>query len=150
MLHHAFMAEFSLSYRPVDVLLVGCLNDVMRGRTFLQIKEDLEKFKKDVISLKRAPEAGDKCTFAVSTPPYPPKVVALPSEERPFQENRFETIQSHRVYPRIEQCGQQFLRFFLRSPLPHLGDEDSRLRPQYVRSQEHHGEHDRFLRTTME
>ena len=83
-----------MSYRPVDVLLVGCLNDVMRGRTFLQIKEDLEKFKKDVISLKRAPEAGDKCPFAVSTPPYPPKVVALPSEERPVQENRFETLSS--------------------------------------------------------
>ena len=92
MLHHACMVEFSSSYRPIDVLLVGCLNDVMRGRTFQQIKEDLEKFKKDFISLKRAPEAGDKCTFAVSTPPYPPKVVALPSEERPVQDNRFETL----------------------------------------------------------
>ena len=30
MLHHAFMAEFKDSNRPVDVLLVGGLNDVLR------------------------------------------------------------------------------------------------------------------------
>ena len=45
MLHHAFMAEFKNSYRPVDFLLVGGLNDVMRGRSLDKIKKDLTNFK---------------------------------------------------------------------------------------------------------
>ena len=48
------MAEFKNSYRPVDFLLVGGLNDVMRGRSLDKIKKDLTNFKRDVTSLKRS------------------------------------------------------------------------------------------------
>ena len=44
-LHHAFMAEFKGVYRPVDVLLVGGVNDVLRGLTAGQILQDILNFK---------------------------------------------------------------------------------------------------------
>ena len=92
MLHHAFMAEFKNSYKPVDVLLVGRLNDVMRGRSLDKIKRDLTNFKRDVTLLKRS--CGDivECTFAVATVPYPPKISALPTEQREVEANRFDTL----------------------------------------------------------
>jgi len=31
MLHHAFMAEYSNSHRPIDVMEVGTINDILRG-----------------------------------------------------------------------------------------------------------------------
>jgi len=92
MLHHAFLAEFENSYRPVDVLLVGGLNDVMKGRPLHKIMTDLNNFKRDVIALKRPSGTNGDCTFAVATVPYPPKISALPTEEREVQENRFETL----------------------------------------------------------
>lgn len=92
MLHHAFMAEFKDSYRPVDVLLVGGLNDVMRGRPLDKIMKDLVNFKRDVINLERSFANNGECTFAAATLPYPPKISALPAEEREIQTNRFETL----------------------------------------------------------
>ena len=92
MLHHAFMAEFKNSYRPVDVLLVGGLNDVMRGRSLDKIKRDLTNFKRDVTSLKRSCGGIVECTFAAATVPYPPKISALPAEQRELETNRFDTL----------------------------------------------------------
>ena len=41
-LHHAFMAEFGSSSTPVDVLVVGTVNDVMRGKNATKIIRDLK------------------------------------------------------------------------------------------------------------
>ena len=92
MLHHAFMAEFKNSYRPVDVLLVGGLNDVMRGRSLDKIKRDLTNFKRDMTSLKRSCGSIVECMFAVATVPYPPKISALPTEQREVEANQFDTL----------------------------------------------------------
>ena len=42
-LHHAFMAEFGSSSIQVDVLVVGAVNDVMRGKNASKIIRDLNK-----------------------------------------------------------------------------------------------------------
>jgi len=42
-LHHAFMAEFGSSSIPVDVLVEGAVNDVMRGKNASKIIRDLKK-----------------------------------------------------------------------------------------------------------
>ena len=52
-LHHAFMAEFGSSSSPVDVLVVGAVNDVMRGKNVTKIIRDLKKFKNYVLSMKQ-------------------------------------------------------------------------------------------------
>ena len=40
-LEHAFMAEYGNVHRPVDVLLVPGLNDILRGATDSEIMEDI-------------------------------------------------------------------------------------------------------------
>ena len=62
-LHHAFMAEFGSSSTPVDVLVVGTVNDVMRGKDAPKIIRDLRKFKNDVLSMKT--QAGENLTTAI-------------------------------------------------------------------------------------
>ena len=93
-LHHAFMAEFGSCSSPVDVLVVGAVNDVMRGKNATKIIRDLKKFKNDVLSMKTRTGAGGRSTFSVATPPFPPKVAVLPYEERVLQDNRFEILSS--------------------------------------------------------
>ena len=89
-LHHAYMAEYSKWYRPVDVLLVGGLNDAMRDRSAEDIIQDIQAFKVDVLSIHRDPDAGEKSSFAAATLPSPPKIAVLPMEERKIQDNQFE------------------------------------------------------------
>ena len=69
-LHHAFMAEYSNCYKPFDVLLVGGLNDAMRGRSAEDIIQDIQAFKVDVLSIHRDPDAGEKSSFAAATLPF--------------------------------------------------------------------------------
>ena len=69
-LHHAYMAEYSKWYRPVDVLLVGGLNDAMRDRSAEDIIQDIQAFKADVLSLHRDHDAGKKSSFAAATLPF--------------------------------------------------------------------------------
>ena len=47
MLHHAFMAEYSNSHRPIDVMVVGTINNILRGKSGEKIIRDLERFQKD-------------------------------------------------------------------------------------------------------
>ena len=91
-LHHAFMAEFGSSSIPVDVLVVGTVNDVMRGKNASKIIRDLRKFKNDVLSMKTRAGVGGRSTFSVATHPFPPKIAVLPYEERILQDNSFETL----------------------------------------------------------
>ena len=65
-LHHAFMAEFGSSSTPVDVLVVGTVNDVMRGKNAPKIIRDLRKFKNDVLSMKTRAGTGGRSTFSVA------------------------------------------------------------------------------------
>ena len=64
----------------------------MRGRSLDKIKKDLTNFKRDVTSLKRSCGGKVDCTLAVATVPYPPKIPALPTEQRVVEANRFDTL----------------------------------------------------------
>ena len=52
-LHHAFISEFKGAYCPVDVLLVGGVNDVLQGRTAEQVLADILNFKISVLSMNQ-------------------------------------------------------------------------------------------------
>ena len=87
-LHHAFISEFSGVYRPVDVLLVGGVNDVLQGRTAEQVLSDILNFKKSVLSLNQDPGSGHLSSFAVATVPFPPMMTVMPGESRRIYNNK--------------------------------------------------------------
>ena len=47
-LHHAFKAEYKNVHRPVDVMLVGGLNDILRGAIDTEIMQDIWDFNETV------------------------------------------------------------------------------------------------------
>lgn len=57
------------SFSPVDVLVVGAVNDVLRGKNATKIIRDLGNFKNDVLSMKIRSGAGGRVTFSVVPPP---------------------------------------------------------------------------------
>ena len=64
------MAEFGSISGLVDVLLVGAVNDLMRGKNATKIIRDLSKIKNNVLSMKICSGAGGRSTLsvAISTP----------------------------------------------------------------------------------
>ena len=89
-LHHAFLAEYGNVHRPIDVLLVAGLNDVLKGATVQQIMKDIEDFKESVRSLCILDETWS--SFAVATLPFPPKLVKFDAETRNIQSNYIQTL----------------------------------------------------------
>ena len=73
-LRHAFEAEYSNSYRCVDVLLVCGLNDVLRNRTMEQI---LISYKDLQESVHRVAPENQRNSVAISTMIIPPKIAGL-------------------------------------------------------------------------
>ena len=68
-LHHAFIYEFKGLYRPVDVQLVGGVNNVLRGRTAEKVLADILNFKKSVLSMNLEPASPVKfCSCHCSLP----------------------------------------------------------------------------------
>ncbi len=47
-LEHVFIAEYSNVHRPLDVLLVGGLNDILREATDSEIIEDIDHFRRHI------------------------------------------------------------------------------------------------------
>lgn len=89
-LTHAFLAEYGKTHRPVDVLLVSGLNDVLRGRSVGQIMADISVFRTAVKSLPGY--LGSASTFSVATPPFPPKFTSLPGDSRQIQANKLDLM----------------------------------------------------------
>ena len=89
-LHHAFLAEYGNVHRPIDVLLVAGLNDVLKGATVQQIMQDIEEFKESVRSLCVLDETWS--SFAVATLPFPPKLVKFDAETRNLQSNYIQVL----------------------------------------------------------
>ena len=87
-LHHAFIYEFKGLYRPVDVQLVGGVNNVLRGRTAEQVLADILNFKKSVLSMNLDPASGHLSSFAVTTVPFPPMMTIMPGESRFIYNNK--------------------------------------------------------------
>ena len=60
----AFRAEYELQFRPVDVLLVAGLNDVIRGHPIEEIINDIIKFKKLVLCKKDSTQTATMAAMA--------------------------------------------------------------------------------------
>ena len=73
-LTHALLAEFSGTYRPIDVIAVCGLNDVLRGRTPDQIISSFRKLQEAVHHL--TPE-GERNSIGIATMIIPPKIAHL-------------------------------------------------------------------------
>ena len=91
-LHHALLAEYESAYRPIDVLLVSGLNDILRGRTSDQVISDMERLVSAVMDLPRSNDCGALNTIGISTLPFPPKMSVIPSDKRRIRGNKFEEL----------------------------------------------------------
>ena len=72
-LHHAFIAEYSNSEIPVDLLLVAGFNNLLEGQTPEMIIDEMQHFKTDVLNIPMS-------SFAVSTLPLAPIISWLPKD----------------------------------------------------------------------
>ena len=75
-LKHAVSATYENSRKPIDMLVVAGCNDLVQGRSVEDIMRDLMKFKKMVLEICPRHFTG-KSSFAVATPPLPPKYTRL-------------------------------------------------------------------------
>jgi hypothetical protein len=73
-LTHALLAEFSGTYRPIDVVCVAGLNDVLRGRSEDNIINSYRKLQDAVHQL--APD-GERNSIGIATLIIPPKLANL-------------------------------------------------------------------------
>jgi len=91
-LEHAFMAENGNVHRPVDVLLVDGLNDILRGATDTEIMEDIDNFRSSVSSISA--RTGDiyQGSFAAATLPFPLKITVINRDHRKIVNNRKELM----------------------------------------------------------
>jgi len=85
-LQHGLQAEYGKTYRPLDVLAVFGINDLLQGKSVTQIVKEMEEFQAAVHAL--APE-GEKNSVAIATLFLPPK---LSDFEEEFSGNRREDI----------------------------------------------------------
>ena len=75
----------------IDVLLVGGVNNVLRGRTAEQVLADILTFKKSVLSMNQDPVSGHLSSFAVATVPFPPMTV-MPRKSRYIYNNKLQIM----------------------------------------------------------
>ena len=78
-LHHAFISEYDGFWRPVDVMLIAGLNNVLRGQPAQAIIDEMKKFKTYVENMGRDKDGmmGEKSSFAICTLLFPPKLVHM-------------------------------------------------------------------------
>ena len=74
-LAHAFICEYAQYWRPIDVVLVGGVNNWLQGQEREQVMSELKTFKDIVI--RTGKEMGHENTFAVCTNILPPAVSRL-------------------------------------------------------------------------
>jgi len=70
-LQHALQAEYGTTYRPLDILCVFGINDLVRGRPVPDIVKDMQEFQRAVHAL--APQ-DEKNSVAIATIFLPPKM----------------------------------------------------------------------------
>ena len=87
-LEHAIMAEYSNVHRSVDVLLVGGLNDILRGATDSEIIEDISHFRNSVKSISAGTGDIYQGSFAAATLPFLPKITVKENDQRRIFNNR--------------------------------------------------------------
>ena len=85
-LKHAILSELGACYRPLDVLCVFGLNDLLAGRSVQQIVDDMTDFQYTVHRLT-PPNATN--SIAIATVPIPPKLADLQYD---FEGNRIDDI----------------------------------------------------------
>ena len=73
-LRHAFEAEYGALHRPVDVVLVAGLNNILEGQDAGRIMFEIAEFHSRVKNI-----AGS--SFAVCTLPFPPSMSILPDDQ---------------------------------------------------------------------
>ena len=103
-LEHAFMAEYSNVHRPVDVLLVGGLNDILRGATDSEIIEDISHFRNSVKSISAGTGDIHQGSFAAATLPFPPKITVIENDQRRIVNNRRDLMVSLTAKIRESNC----------------------------------------------
>ena len=64
MLQYGLQAEYGRTYRPLDVLAVFGINDLLQGKSVKQIVKEMEEFQTAVYAL--APE-GEKNSIGIAT-----------------------------------------------------------------------------------
>ena len=87
-IEHALEAEYGLTYRPLDVLAVIGLNDLLRGHHVSRIISDLRRLQSTV---HRLAPPGETNSIAISTLLIPPKLADLHNN---YYGNRLEDIVS--------------------------------------------------------
>ena len=87
-IEHALEAEYGLTYRPLDVLAVIGLNDLLRGHHVSRIIRDLRSLQSTV---HRLAPPGETNSIAISTLLIPPKLADLHNN---YHGNRLEDIVS--------------------------------------------------------
>ena len=85
-LTHALIAEYGAGYRPIDVLAVFGLNDLLRGHSVHKIISDMQRFQEAV---HRLSPPNDSSSVAIATIIIPPKLADLQFD---FPGNRFHDI----------------------------------------------------------
>jgi len=70
---HSFRAQFQHSLRPLDILAVIGINDLLNGTSIWSIIDQLRRFRDIVAKVAPGEKSGDS-TFAVSTVINPPKL----------------------------------------------------------------------------
>ena len=85
-LTHAFKAEYGKMYRPVDILLVSGLNNVMSGQGPEEVMKEILIFKREVLATPGS-------SFAVATLLMPPSLTKLTKEtEADLKQDQTTTI----------------------------------------------------------
>ena len=72
-LMHAFQAEYSGINRPVDVVIVGGINNILEGQGPGEVMHEIKEFYREVMRIRGS-------SFAVATLPFPPCLSILPED----------------------------------------------------------------------
>ena len=73
-LMHAFQAEYSGIGRPVDIILVAGINNILEGQEPEDVMNEIKTFRREVMRLSGS-------SFAVATLPFPPCLSILPEDQ---------------------------------------------------------------------
>jgi len=148
-LSHALAAEYGGLNRPIDVLVVAGLNDILRGATASEL---LSKYKKMESWVKEQEKyhIGQECSFAVATLPYPPMMVRLDGDHRPpLKEDKFQILyQANELIKTLNKDKTQFLQTRT-APQYHTWGVEKVERPVYSEKGAGHDAPHPTLHTTM-
>ena len=119
-LKHAVSATYGNSKKPMDVLVVAGCNDLVQGRSVEDIMRDLMKFKEMVMEICPRHYTG-KSSFAVATPPLPPRYTLL--------EDDFHTLGGQDLTKQYMELVQRIVKF---------NDESSSAKPGIIFAPQFH------------